>query len=168
MLDKNILSKVLEAREERVKERNLLIEKYTLPVITISLNIPGPEKGNEIFAPLFQIAWEEIKKKLTEQKLEIKYIRRRKTALGYEGFIVSEGDIRLLKTIAVNIEDNHLMGRLFDIDITDINGEPLSREELNYPQRTCIVCNKKPAFECITGKSHSLEETLRIVKHFFL
>ena len=50
-----------------------------------------------------------------------------------------------------------------DFDVTDKKGNRLSREDFNSPPRTCIVCNKKPAFICIGERNHSLKETLNSI-----
>ncbi len=163
MFNKNILKQVLIAREERVAKRNALLTKYQSPIITISLNIPGDKKSDIIYEPTFNIAWNLIIEQLNNKKLEIKYTQKEITILGYEGFISVLADAKLLKQIALKIEDEHYLGRLFDIDIHNIDGKKLSREDFNYPQRMCLVCQKYSAFECVFARRHTLEETLKVI-----
>jgi len=159
--DRNILLAVLEAREDRVKRRNELLALYKKPVITVSLNIPGPDKNAVCYEPVFNILWN----LLTDRKIEFKiiYSVRNKTPLGYEGFIVSDIEAIILKKSGLSVEADHRLGILFDVDVTDRDGTRISREDLGFSPRPCIVCKENPAFLCIRGKKHTLEDTLNII-----
>ena len=161
MIDKNILYLVLKARENREKKRKKITEKYNLPVITVSLNIPGPKKDKADYEPLFEVLWNILSEELS--KFNIIYSEKEKTLLGYGGYMAVKADEKELKLISLEIEKSHPSGQLFDIDVTDKDGERVSREIFDFPPRLCIVCNKKPAFVCIGERNHSLEETLEVV-----
>jgi holo-ACP synthase len=163
MIDENLLNRVLDARELRVRKRNELIGEYKKPVISVSLNIPGPEKGRECYEPVFTLAWDLLKERLQEEDIKIEYSIKDKTVLGYEGFIVAESDEKKIKLTGLSLEHDHPLGVLFDKDVTDSDGERLSREEFLYPPRLCIVCKKESAFLCIRGKNHTMDETLEAI-----
>lgn len=159
--DRDILFAVLEAREERVNRRNELLALYEKPVITVSLNIPGPDKGAVCYEPVFNILWNLLITRKKEFKIE--YTVKNKTPLGYEGFIVSDREAVILKKSGLSLEAEHPLGVLFDIDVTDADGIRISREDLGFSPRPCIVCKENPAFLCIRGKKHTLEDTLNII-----
>jgi len=159
--DRDILFAVLEAREDRVKRRNELLALYKKPVITVSLNIPGPDKGAVCYEPVFNILWNLLIAR--EKEFKIKYTVKNKTPLGYEGFIVSDRESMILKKSGLSLETEHPLGVLFDIDVTDTDGTRISREDIGFSPRQCIVCKENPAFLCIRGKKHTLEETLKVI-----
>ena len=159
--DRDILFAVLEAREDRVNKRNDLLALYKKPVITVSLNIPGPDKGAVCYEPVFNILWNLLITRKKEFKIE--YTVKNKTPLGYEGFIVSDREAVILKKSGLSLEAEHPLGVLFDIDVTDADGIRISREDLGFSPRPCIVCKENPAFLCIRGKKHTLEDTLNII-----
>jgi len=159
--DRDILFAVLEAREYRVKMRNELLALYKKSVITASLNIPGPDKGAVCYEPVFNILWNLLIAR--EKEFNIEYTVRNKTPLGYEGFIVSDREAIILKKLGLSLEAEHPLGALFDVDVTDADGTRISREELGSSPRPCIVCKENPAFLCIRGKKHTLEDTLNII-----
>lgn len=163
-MDEYIFRLVLEAREERVRKRNFLLASFTFPIITLSLNIPGPHKGEDIYKPVFNLLKDEIAGKLMGENIEILHEEYDRTVLGFEGFAVVRGDCRKVKLIGLELEKNHPLGQLFDIDVTDKDGSRISREDFDYPHRPCIVCGKESAVMCIAGRRHSLDETLEKIK----
>ena len=63
------------------------------------------------------------------------------------------------------------MGRLFDFDILRADGSKLSRQELGFLERTCLLCGN-PAFLCGRSRTHSAQELLakeiEIMENFFV
>ena len=74
-------------------------------------------------------------------------------------------DAREVKRLAVQVEEEEPLGRLWDMDVL-IPGEEgprkLSRSELGYPKRKCLVCDA-PAFTCVRAARHKVPEVLRTV-----
>ena len=63
------------------------------------------------------------------------------------------------KEIAMVIEKNHPLGRIFDIDVYMKDGSSLGRESLGFESRPCILC-KEDARVCMRTKKHSLQEII--------
>ena len=67
------------------------------------------------------------------------------------------GKVNMLCPDAVSythlIEETHPVGRLFDLDVIDINGQKLSRPSF----RKCIICGCQ-AQECARTRKHSVNE----------
>ncbi len=61
--------------------------------------------------------------------------------------------LKKIKNITIAIEESSQLGRLFDIDVIDVNFEKLSRKSF----RKCLICEKQ-AQECGRSRKHSIEE----------
>ena len=103
------IDEILNCREKRVVIQNEMIRKYRKPIISFTMNIPGP-----------------IKRSYETEKI---------------------------KNITVAIEESSELGRLFDIDVIDINFEKLSRKSF----RKCLICEAQ-AQECGRSRKHSVGE----------
>jgi len=149
------LHEVLHAREDRVKRQIELLKKYHAPLLSVTLNIPGSTKDNDPIRYIFFECLQAVKGILKKNKnIEILYEAVVFGADGPESLLVV-GNISLidLKKIAVKIEDEHSVGRLFDIDVIDEKYHKISRQEVNKPLRKCIICNNQ-AYHCIALRKH--------------
>lgn len=143
--------KILADREKRVAHIEKLLED-NVTVISLRCNYPGRDKNNADTQKVMQIINEVIKKRL--EILTQKY------------FTSSEGPVYLytvkdepkkVKSEMIEIEDQHFLGRLVDIDVYYDSIKSLSRKDFQKQMRSCFLCNKE-AFDCIVNKRHSLEE----------
>ena len=70
----------------------------------------------------------------------------------------------------ISIEENHPLGRLFNIDVFSPDGNLISRGLLGLGSRSCLVCGE-PAASCIEKRVHSTElilwRTVQILNDFF-
>ena len=66
-------------------------------------------------------------------------------------------DVPNAKLTATRIEDTHPLGRLFDIDIIDENGVPVSRDRVGGQPRRCLVCDHEARF-CMRKRWHTQDE----------
>ncbi|HLR88779.1 MAG TPA: citrate lyase holo-[acyl-carrier protein] synthase [Atopostipes sp.] len=74
----------------------------------------------------------------------------------------------------VNIEENHPLGRLFDLDVLmlDQNNEVQgkSRTKLGLPVRRCFLC-ERPAKDCGRSRRHTVlelqEEISNRIQNYF-
>ena len=57
----------------------------------------------------------------------------------------------------VSLEDQDRIGRLFDIDVLRPDACKVSREDLGFSPRTCLLCGQ-PAHVCSRSRSHSVAE----------
>lgn len=151
------LEDILAARERREKKRISLIREYHLPVVSFTLNIPGPAKDNQLYRKIFDKGMEEINIALGEGTIshrEIVYL-----TTGPEAFLCVDKVASQIKAETVQIEKNHPLGRLFDYDVFDISFAKLNRTEMGFPERCCLICEEK-AVICARSKKHNLEELL--------
>jgi holo-ACP synthase len=152
---------ILNAREERMERQKKIIDKYHSPIISFTVNSPGKEKNNEIIQRIFMSGKEEIESMLFSNNISIKeiYISTAK-ASGPEAIYSVDADAKKIKHLATKIENNHTLGRLFDIDVIDESFNSLSRKELGYKERKCIVC-KDDAKICARSQRHEIKEVLK-------
>ena len=65
------IDEILNCREKRVVIQNAMIRKYKKPVISFTMNIPGPIKTNNEIKKAFDIGKNLILEKLKENNIEI-------------------------------------------------------------------------------------------------
>jgi holo-ACP synthase/triphosphoribosyl-dephospho-CoA synthase len=76
---------------------------------------------------------------------------------GCEGFYAVKAGAAALKRLAMEIEERHPLGRLFDIDVFDEDGTRLGGADYGRGERSCIVCGR-PVWLCGRSRAHTAEE----------
>ncbi|PGH24567.1 citrate lyase holo-[acyl-carrier protein] synthase [Fusobacterium animalis] len=153
------IDEVLLSREKRVAIQNEMIKKYNLPLISFTMNIPGPIKTNNEIKRAFNIGKNLILEKLKENNIEILEVQELNENTGNELFISANSLAEKIKNITVTIEESSELGRLFDIDVIDVNFKKLSRKSF----RKCLICERQ-AQECGRSRKHSVEELQKKVE----
>ena len=145
---------ILEAREVRFHRITQLLEQYNMPVLCAKINYPGIDKNNDKAL----IAFNSMKKAVL--KAYEGCIHRLEELEGSDGksiLLVLKTDGLSAKKVATQIEEGHCQGRLFDIDIYIDGGRSISREDIGYKPRKCLVC-EEPARVCTRLGSHDMKE----------
>ena len=112
------LEQVLWSREKRVATQKELFEKYPGTLICFMLNIPGPEKVNELFEKVFYEGMEKIQNKLEMEKISTEARLVQENITGYEGYLVVKADGCQVKKLMIALEETKI-GRLYDIDVLE-------------------------------------------------
>lgn len=169
MDEKSILD-ILNSKENRRILQTDVIDKYKNTLISFTLNTPGIEKDNEIYRQIHRDAMDYIICKLGEKHINILYKQSFERNTGPEGYIVVEKSALDIKFLMIQIEEEHYLGRLFDIDIFDKDNRQVSRKVLNIKGRNCLICSQDARI-CMREKSHSQEEILqsidKLIKGYF-
>ena len=148
------LSQMLSRREMRANTQQSFLTKYHSPLISFTMNIPGPVKTNESIRRAFDIGQILLLEGLAKSGAKILDYSEIHEDTGDELLLaVANVSPEILKDMAVSIENSSPVGRLFDIDIIDEHGRKLSRQEF----RKCIICEKQ-AQECARSRTHSVSE----------
>lgn len=162
------LDNVLENREWRSNLQGQLEEKHPQEtVLAIKLNISGAIKNSPALKQLFTAGWRIFMARLTFWPVRyIKVLKDRVT--GPEGFLVVAGPITEVKKEAIRFEQHFFLGRLFDIDVMAANQEQyqLSRKDLGFSPRTCLVCDQDAKL-CAQTEKHDLQELQTAVNDFY-
>ena len=147
------LEQMLKRREERVRIQSELLKKYECPLISFSMNIPGPIKTNDLIRNAFEIGKKLLLEKLQLKNFVINSIIETHELTGDELFLSINANPDELKNITVEIENNNSLGRLFDMDVINSNGEKISRKIF----RKCLLCNNQAQI-CARSRTHSVKE----------
>jgi holo-ACP synthase len=82
---------------------------------------------------------------------------------GPEAIYVVDAPAEELKVVAMALEDTHVLGRFWDLDVIAKSMHPLSRSSLNRPPRRCLVCEQS-AKACARSRRHPLAELLAVIE----
>ena len=144
------LEEMLLCREKRAEQQKELLRRFSAPVISFTMNIPGPEKTSPLIERGF-FGMNELCRRLP--KNSILFSEYRVEATGCEAFFAVDLPGETTKEICRSIEEETPLGRLFDLDVIGANGEKFSRTE----ERCCIICGKK-GWACAASRAHSVSE----------
>ncbi len=148
------LSQMLSRREMRAGSQQKFLAQYHSPLISFTMNIPGPVKTNESIRRAFDIGQILLLEGLARLNAKILDYSEIHEDTGDELLLaVSNVTPEILKDMAVSIENFSPLGRLFDIDIINEHGRKLSRKDF----RQCIICGKQ-AQECARSRTHSVSD----------
>lgn len=148
------LQEILDAREARVQRQKQLLAEYKKPIVSFTMNIPGPVKLDRDVVIGFFVGCRLLRDALAGRIL---YAEEHRKDTGCEAFFVVDLPARDLKELTVDLEDGDSVGRLFDMDVLDGDGRAISREELGYPRRGCLICTED-AVVCARSRAHSVQE----------
>ena len=146
------LQEILAAREWRVNKQRELLNTFQKPLLCFTMNIPGPEKWNQEISIGFTVG----NLLLREELRNIIHYERHCNTAGCTAFYVVDMPVQMLKQCAVQIENTVSIGRLFDMDVLEISGEKLSRNDLGYKPRKCYIC-QEDARVCARSRAHGLD-----------
>ena len=143
---------MLMAREWRADYQAYLLRTYRCPIICFTMNIPGPLKLSPLIRRSFHLGLAELDRTLNG----VLFRRVREEITGCEAYFVVDADGMALKRICTSIEDATPLGRLFDMDVTDVDGTRLERSLVNGKGRNCIVC-RAAGRGCASRRIHSAD-----------
>ena len=152
------LNELLASRDSRhAMQQKLLAEHSGKTLVCLTVVMPGSVKRNHLSLVVAHAAVEQMigsyelgvrnDERLIESDLET----------GYEAYLITPLPLLEAKRIAVQIEDTHPLGRLFDIDIIDKDGVPVSRDRVGSRPRRCLVCDREARY-CMRMRWHTQEE----------
>lgn len=155
------LNQMLNAREERAFRQLTLNRTYHLPILSFSMNIPGPVKDSPLIRRGFHWGCQALDEALPTESIRYREIFPAVT--GWEALYVLDMEPLAVKKITTTMEDTHGLGRLFDMDVLDEGLNKLDRELVGGRSRDCIVCGL-PGRGCASRRLHSVAELQGSVK----
>lgn len=149
------LDQLLASREERASFQKELLKSYpgkTLVCLTVIM--PGKVKRNLQSLIVAQAALTALVCAFGDSMLKLE-VRDRQT--GYEAYLETTLSHGEAKRKTCSIEDTHPLGRLFDLDVIDADGVPISRETIGLNPRKCLICDNEARY-CMRNRTHTLSE----------
>ncbi|OUN30858.1 citrate lyase holo-[acyl-carrier protein] synthase [Blautia sp. An81] len=165
------LGEILDARERRGKIQRELMKEKPASLVSFTLNIPGPVKTFPFVVWLFDVGNKLIQQAVKEEEGEIIYSLENRENTGCESFYSLTLSPEKIKRSLATAEDKHPLGRLFDFDVLDSTGRKVSRQELGFSERKCLLCGE-PAFYCSRSRRHSAQEVfhreIQMMENFYI
>lgn len=173
------LDELLASRDARhAMQQKLMAEHSGKTLVCLTVVMPGSVKRNQQSLTVARAAVKAMRKAynisddlLPETELltnELKIETReclveRDLNTGYEAYLITPLPLLEAKRVAVDIEDTHPLGRLFDIDVIDALGIPVSRDRVGGQPRRCLVCDHEARY-CMRMRWHTQEEIWARIK----
>lgn len=142
------INRFLADREKRIYYQKKLSEEKKLVLVTLRVNFPGIEKDKNICKSVLLEIDNEILKVF---KPKYKEIYRNLEGLTY--IYLFDEKVEILKKEMINIEEEHSLGRLVDIDVYIDGFRSISRKEFGKNYRKCYLCDNDAKI-CSRGKKH--------------
>ena len=173
------LDELLASRDARhAMQQKLMAEHSGKTLVCLTVVMPGSVKRNQQSLTVARAAVKAMRKAYNisddllpetelltnELKAEVgECLVERDLNTGYEAYLITPLPLLEAKRVAVDIEDTHPLGRLFDIDVIDAQGIPVSRDRVGGQPRRCLVCDHEARY-CMRMRWHTQEEIWARIK----
>jgi holo-ACP synthase citX len=149
------LDQLLASRENRwAKQQALLQENPLTTLVCLTVIMPGSVKRNSQSLIVARAALEAVRTAFGERLLQMEEFD---LETGYEAYLLVSLSIPEAKAIACDVEEQHPLGRLFDVDVIQKDGAPASRKTIGRVPRRCLLCDRDARY-CMRNHSHTQEE----------
>ena len=149
------LDQLLDSREHRHEKQMLLLSDHpALTIVCLTVIMPGAVKRNSHSLIVANAAITAVLECFRNTLVDV---LANDLITGYEAYFVTRLSRQQAKQLTCKIEDTHPLGRLFDLDVLDADGSPISRQEVRHPARRCLLCDNEARF-CMRNHTHTLEE----------
>jgi holo-ACP synthase len=126
------LKMMLQQRDSRAARQRQALDCYRLPLISFSLVTPGAVKNSPYGSVLQSMRGARSRRSVSRWNGSASGKRIRALS-GPEWMAAVCAPAKALKRQLVLLEQQHPLGRLWDIDVIDSDGRSLSRRELGLP-----------------------------------
>ena len=156
------LEQMLAAREQRAARQAAALARFCKPLVSATVVMPGAVKDGRLPRRVLSEALYELETLCGTRGWRILAgeVLWRKT--GPEALYVIDAEGRALKFAILDLEEQHPIGRLWDLDVIAPALGLLSRQQLGFPARRCLLC-EEPAHGCARSRRHSTEELLSTI-----
>ena len=149
------LDQLLASRDRRWhRQQELLREHPDETLLCLTVIMPGAVKRNRFSLVVAQAATEAMRVAFADS---ITWMEERDLETGFEAYAFTTHPLLDAKRMACHIEEEHPLGRLFDLDVIDTTGTPVSRSAIGAEPRRCLLCQQEARF-CMRNHTHSREE----------
>lgn len=153
------VEQMVAARDRRAERQSAALARFEKSLVSITVVMPGPVKDGSLPRRVMLAAIHELDALAIKKKWPVLSRQLSWQDTGLEAIYVVDVEPELLKAAAVELEDQHALGRLWDLDVIAPGPRLLSRKQLDAPARRCLVCDR-PAFECGRSRHHPISDLL--------
>ncbi len=157
------LVEMLDARERRAARQLALMAALRVPVVTMTVVMPGPVKDSALSRSVLDAATTAVEALFAARSWRVRRIERSNGTTGPEALCAVEADPLTAKTALIDLEETHPLGRLWDLDVICPARGPVVRRTLGRPARRCLVCEAE-AHACARSQRHGLGELLAVIE----
>ncbi len=158
------LHEMLNRKEARVKQQREWLRRHSRPIVSFTVNMPGPVKMNHASRTVMKAGLDAIKEACNASGWKVLGIQKCYENTGPEAiFSIDISSATLLKKAMMTIERRHPLGRLMDLDVLDVSGNIISRRSVNLPARRCLLC-EQDAVICARSRRHDLASLLEKIE----
>lgn len=144
---------VLQSRTDRVQRQRECLALGHPCLVSFTMNIPGAIKQFPLVRSAFDVGLQLLRQELDGH---IETQRLTSGTAGNEALVCVDLPPRQVKQRTVVLEEYHPLGRLFDLDVLDRAGVPISRTALGLPPRRCLLCGREAKL-CARSQAHAPE-----------
>ena len=148
------------AREARARRQRGLLDQYRVPLVSYTLNIPGPVKNSPLIAEGFDHGAALLENCLRQAGVRVLARQLTRAFTGDELLLACREDPLTLKKWMCGLDGADEFGRLMDLDVLDAAGRKISRGALGFPPRHCLLCGNDAAL-CAPARAHRAEDLFR-------
>ncbi len=159
------LAEMLDARERRsALRREFFSRNEGSCLLQITMNIPGSGKNSPMVREIFDASLAALRELFPEGRLlpESSWLLN----TGPEAWISVKEQAPVVKRKTARIEESHVWGRLWDMDVFTGPDRSLSRSQVGLKERSCYLCGK-PAHQCARSGAHSRESLAAFIGELY-
>ena len=149
------LDEMLSARDRRAARQAAALRRFGVPLVSVSIVSPGPVKDTKLSRRALCVGQFEIDSMIAAESWPVLYGETFWQQTGPEALYCVQADASSLKRRLVELENGHPLGRLWDFDVISPAHGGLSRADLGYPARRCLIC-ERPSHACGRSQRHPL------------
>jgi len=157
------LEQILAARELRATRQAAALARFARPLVSVTVVMPGPVKDSALPRRVLTEALTEIDSVVSIRTWPVLSREVSWQETGPEALYVIDMQSDHVKSVMIALEDRHRLGRLWDLDVIACGPRILSRKELHFGPRRCLVC-ERPASECARSRRHPLPQLLETMQ----
>lgn len=157
------LEALLAAKERRAQRQSAWLTQFSQPLISLTLVTPGPIKDS----PRYRLVMDEALRcaEAMLRRHDWPVLRRQTFWLptGAEAFWCVQHSAPEIKAAAIELEQSHQLGRLWDVDVICPQAGVIGRHSLDHGRRRCLICDG-PAHACARSRRHPLPDVIANVE----
>ena len=157
------LEQVLTSKEQRARLQQAWLFQSDHTVVSVTLVWPGEVKDTALTRRVMAVANQALGELFHTHQWKVCRHQALHPVTGPEALWSVAAPAWMIKHVTAHLEDNHPLGRLWDIDVFCPKKGLLKRNAIQQPMRRCFICHE-PAHVCSRSRRHSQAELMRVIE----